>query len=101
MSLLSFGSPRGHQPIRWPKNRDTEDRLDVAAISDPDLRDHRLNSLALRQRSILQGALDMGVAFEDVLCHVVHVDRSRSVLRAPGGPPVDRSNATAEASSVR
>jgi hypothetical protein len=77
----------GHQPIRWSKNRDAEDRLDVAAIPDPDLLDHRLHhSLALRQRSILQGALDMGVAFEDVLCHVVHVDRGRSVLRAPGGP---------------
>jgi hypothetical protein len=53
-------SCRGHQPIRWSKNRQAEDRLDVATIPHPDLGDHRLHHrLALLRRSIPQGALDI------------------------------------------
>jgi hypothetical protein len=49
-----------HQPIRWSKNRHAEDRLDVATIPHPDFGDHRLHHrLALRRRSIPQGALDI------------------------------------------
>src|SRR5215217_2143387 len=66
VSSLSFGSPRGHQAIRWSKNRYAEDRLDLSAISDPDLGHHRPHhGLALRQLSITQGPLDLPDEFSE------------------------------------
>ena len=54
-----FDSCRGHQSIRWSK-KPAHGRLDVAAIPDPDLGDHRLHhSLAFGQRPIPQGPRDV------------------------------------------
>ncbi|MEX2031379.1 MAG: hypothetical protein WEA81_00800, partial [Dehalococcoidia bacterium] len=47
-------------------NRYAEDRLDLSAISDPDLGHHRLHhGLALRQPSITQGPLDVPDEFSE------------------------------------